>query len=93
MSRLGVAHGVGHFTGAVSGRALIPDAETAMLHRMNRNDTRGKRRTLGLDTEGHRLVVLDRPGQRKQPRVPELQHELRLRRQLKESRSNRPDRY
>ena len=47
----------------------------------------------GMDTEGHRLVVLDRPSQRKVARVAELQQELRLRRQLKESRSNRPERY
>ena len=48
---------------------------------------------IGSDTQGHRLVVLDRPGQRKPVRVAELQQELRLRRQLKESRSNRPERY
>jgi hypothetical protein len=48
---------------------------------------------IGQDTEGHRLVVLDRPSQRRPVRVAELQQELRLRRQLKESRSNRPERY
>jgi hypothetical protein len=60
---------------------------------MNRNESSKKARIDGGDTEGHRLVVLDRPGQRRPDRVAEFQHELRLRRQLKESRSNRPDRY
>jgi hypothetical protein len=60
---------------------------------MNRNYARRQNVATGSDTEGHRLVVLDRPGQRKPVRVAELQQELRLRRQLKESRSNRPERY
>ncbi|HEY7025438.1 MAG TPA: hypothetical protein VH371_10815 [Candidatus Limnocylindrales bacterium] len=60
---------------------------------MNRINARRQNVAHGLDTEGHRLVVLDRPGQRKPVRVAELQQELRLRRQLKESRSNRPERY
>jgi hypothetical protein len=60
---------------------------------MNRNSDRQASQPIGSDTEGHRLVVLDRPGQRKQLRVAEAEHELRLRRQFKASRSNRPDRY
>jgi hypothetical protein len=60
---------------------------------MNRNYARRQTVANGQDTEGHRLVVLDRPSQRRPVRVAELQQELRLRRQLKESRSNRPERY
>lgn len=60
---------------------------------MNRDKARRQNVANGLDTEGHRLVVLDRPSQRRPVRVAELQQELRLRRQLKESRSNRPERY
>ena len=64
-----------------------------MLRHMNRNNSSRNSRIERRDTEGHRLVVLERPGGRKPTRVAELEHELRLRRQLKESRSNRPDRY
>jgi hypothetical protein len=60
---------------------------------MNRNESSETTRIDGSDTEGHRLVVLDRPSQRKSAHVAEFQHELRLRRQLKESRTNRPNRY
>ena len=60
---------------------------------MNRDYARRQTTANGEDTEGHRLVVLDRPSQRRPVRVAELQQELRLRRQLKESRSNRPERY
>jgi hypothetical protein len=60
---------------------------------MNRNESSKTTAIDGGDTEGHRLVVLERPARRKSTHVAEFQHELRLRRQLKESRSNRPDRY
>jgi hypothetical protein len=60
---------------------------------MNRNPDNSTSHAEGSDTQGHRLVVLDRPGQRKQLRVADAEHELRLRRQFKASRSNRPDRY
>jgi hypothetical protein len=60
---------------------------------MNRNSETSASQDVGSDTHGHRLVVLDRPGQRKQVRVADAEHELRLRRQFKASRSNRPDRY
>jgi len=88
-----VAHGVGHFTGAVSGRALPADAQKQMLQHMNRNEKRHRTVTESSDTQGHRLVVLDRPAGRKASHMAELERELRLRRQAKESRSNRPDRY
>ena len=64
-----------------------------MLTPMNRNYANRRSPAVGADTEGHRLVVLDRPDQRKPVRVAELQQSLRMRRQLKESRSNRPERY
>ena len=61
---------------------------------MNRkNGVRPQGRTSEIDTEGHRLLVIDRYGQRKPVRDPELERELRLRRQTKESRLNRPDRF
>jgi hypothetical protein len=60
---------------------------------MNRSKPRANSRLDDRDTEGHRLVVLDRPGGRKLARVDERQQVLRLRRLDKESRSNRPDRY
>jgi hypothetical protein len=87
-----VGQRVGHFTEAMSGRALPSRVQKSMLCAMNRNEARTKSQIQRGDTEGHRLVVLDRPVQRK-PHVAEFQHELRLRRQAKESRTNRPDRY
>jgi hypothetical protein len=93
VSRQGVSHGVGHFTVGVSGHALLWDAENAMLGSMNRKKSRADSEADRRDTEGHRLVVLDRPSGRKLARVDEQQQSLRLRRQTKESRSNRPDRY
>jgi hypothetical protein len=64
-----------------------------MLRAMNRNKATRTGQAQGADTEGHRLVVIDRPTQRRAQRVAEFQHDLRLRRQTKESRTNRPDRY
>ncbi len=90
---MGIGHGVGHFTVVVSGRALPFYGENAMLRVMNRNSPSQPGKTDGLDTEGHRLVVLDRPSGRKPAHMAEQRSELRLRGRAKESRSNKPDRY